>query len=81
MDPGAEATRSKGADLVAALLDSIFARLEAPFVGQARSTAGAAYEMRTPVALAKSIVQAHGGVIMVRSDPENGTTFTVSLPA
>jgi signal transduction histidine kinase len=32
------------------------------------------------LAIAKSIVQAHGGVVAVRSDPENGTTFTVSLP-
>lgn len=33
------------------------------------------------LAIAKSIVQAHGGVIAVRSDPEDGTIFTVSLPA
>ena len=75
----AEETRSTSADL-AAVLDTTFARLDAPFTWQARSTAVAAYELWTPVAIAKSIVQAHGGGIAVRSDPEDGTTFTLSLP-
>jgi signal transduction histidine kinase len=31
--------------------------------------------------LVKTIVEAHGGSISVTSDPENGTAFTVRLPA
>ena len=33
------------------------------------------------LAVTKAIVQEHQGSIGVRSEPERGTTFTVSLPA
>jgi two-component system sensor histidine kinase BaeS len=33
------------------------------------------------LAIAKAIVEAHGGTIAVESIPERGTTFTIALPA
>ncbi len=33
------------------------------------------------LAIAKSIIEAHGGTIVVESQPEQGATFTVKLPA
>ncbi|MEO7909199.1 MAG: ATP-binding protein, partial [Roseiflexaceae bacterium] len=33
------------------------------------------------LAIAKAIVEAHGGTLAVESRPQSGTTFTITLPA
>lgn len=57
-------------------LDRLFQRFYRVDQARARSTGGAGLGL----AICKSFVEAHEGLILVRSKPGEGTTFTVELP-
>ncbi len=68
--------RNTGPGIAAEDLPHIFDRFYR--VDKARSHTG---RTGLGLAIAKAMVQVHGGSIQVTSDPEQGTTFTVTLPA
>ena len=69
--------RDNGAGIAADALPHIFDRFYRgdPARGQADGESGLG------LAIAKSIVEAHGGAISAASTPGQGTTFTITLPA
>jgi two-component system OmpR family sensor kinase len=69
--------RDQGIGIAAADVPLLFT----PFFRTERSRARAAGGTGLGLALAKRIVEAHGGAIAVESAPGHGTAFTIELPA
>jgi signal transduction histidine kinase len=52
-----------------------------PFRMGERRTSGSTRSLGLGLFIVREIIRAHGGTVSVRSDSENGTRFTVALPA
>jgi signal transduction histidine kinase len=73
----AVSVRDTGTGIAAEHLPYVFDRFYRADKSRARQTGGAGLGL----AIAKQLVIAHGGSIKVESAPEQGTTFTFTLPA
>jgi two-component system sensor histidine kinase BaeS len=69
--------RDTGCGIDAVHLPNIFDRFYRADSSRNRATGGAGLGL----SIAKEIVIAHGGTIVVESTPERGSTFTVSIPS
>ncbi|MFL5733787.1 MAG: sensor histidine kinase, partial [Chloroflexia bacterium] len=69
--------RDTGPGILPADLPRIFDRFYRGDPSRARSTGSTGLGL----AIARAIVQAHGGIITVQSPPGSGAIFTVALPA